>query len=662
MGKSALAQYIAATKQAHLWDLSRLVLGTNTFQGTLASSFQLEALPGLIEDLRKGQVLFVLDAFDEAEIVSGWPRVEEFLREVFGFVKNASGPCIVLLARGETAFYMDMHLDTLAAENNLPRRHTTLSIEYFEEYQAKDFIAKQLEKLGKSAPKQHTDVLRRAVEKVFSLFIEAVRADEPDEPGRHWAQQKVRSFLGYAPVLQAIATYFSEVGNLVEVENLLNRDRTSASAYGAKLICFLMNNLLEREHNKVVKQLQQAGIPEAQGWNGWDKVFTPSEQLQRLFLYVQPEMRQKAFAVDTGAEEIPNWLARHYIDLLNRFLVQHPFIFDDVFTGPAFEDYTFARLLVEVRLYEQVKAAWDKRTSGQKTYVSSPLFSHLYWKLSSGVVSGDLAGYVYESAISRRSFKSEPRLVIVPLGEGDNSVHRFRVFDEDSRDDQEPGRGFKLIVDEDHPLVFKRQLARAYIEVQGRVILGIPGGNFELSNTELVCTTLEIQAATVVVRNYQEEERVSLEADHFAHDVARSVVVDCNESSRLSISWPDGKTHPWAEYYRQPVTYTSVDTREAVLAIRRVLTFFRRDRNAEFARYKLLIDNVVVGANPMRQAMRDFMVAHGIITHKEPLYYLDLSSLEVAGINWTSLRQGKVEPRLESFVEKFFAWSRGRAN
>lgn len=88
VGKSALAQYIAEQKLCPLWDLSKLTLGTNTFQGTLARSYDLRQLPQVVDDLASGKILFVLDAFDEVEIISGWQRVEEFLNEI---VTNGAG-------------------------------------------------------------------------------------------------------------------------------------------------------------------------------------------------------------------------------------------------------------------------------------------------------------------------------------------------------------------------------------------------------------------------------------------------------------------------------------------------------------------------------------------------------------------------------------------
>ncbi len=246
MGKSALARYIAYEKGAHVWDVSRLTLGTNTFRGTLAESFSINALPALFDDLRNGRILFVLDALDEAEIASGWQRVEIFLSEIYGFVKDAAQTCIVLIARNDTAQYIKWYLDDLTQGS--PSCYIGYRIDYFVENQAEDFIKHFISASGREA----LPSLKQATQTIFEKFYRTLSEERHDERdfGKYWQDHRVRSFLGYAPVLQAIANFLSEYRNYMEVIAHFS------ARNGAQLVCEIIESLLEREQGKLVERLR----------------------------------------------------------------------------------------------------------------------------------------------------------------------------------------------------------------------------------------------------------------------------------------------------------------------------------------------------------------------------------------------------------------------
>jgi hypothetical protein len=658
VGKSSLARFIASERNCHLWDLSKLRLGTNTFKGTLANAFDAEDYSQLVKDLRNGRLLFVLDAFDEAEIVSGWARVEEFLTELFSLVKNAPGHTLILLARSTTAQLMDIYLSDLAESNDLDSRHLAYSIDYFVESQAIEFIRLHLKKQGKVTQKTHNTAFREAVDKIFSLFYTVVKMNDTEKP---WLSHEVKSFLGYAPVLQAIARYIAQFDNFALVQNtFINSDSLSD---GTSLVSGLMNDLLLREQRKLVQQLKQTDIPEAAGWDSWESIYTPIEQLRRLFLHLQPnqEQRQRAFFVDE--KDVPGWLVAEYSKALQNFIEQHPFVLNGTFTGPAFQDYTFARLLAEKCLYSEVKDAWHNVIVDDKAYIASPLFALLYLEINSGEASGDIAGYLYESAISRQGFQSQPRLIIIPREETESDlVHWFQIITEDEIINgdgmihkQEVDMRFKLELDGDIPVTFTRRLSRSYIEVKGAVVLGRPDVVFELKDSEIICHTLYIHSNTIIVRNYSQREQVSIEATNY-EQASHILNIDQNNPQTIAISWPNGQKHPWSNYYYEPIKYESHDFEEAVLALRRILSFFRKDRRDDFARYKQLVDHVVVGKRPIRQDLRNYLIEKQILTPRAHMYFLDMKPFESHGINFESMRQANIGDELQNFIREFLSW------
>jgi hypothetical protein len=145
VGKSALARHIGAIHGHFVWDLAKLKLGDNSFVGTIAQCFGPSKLPEVLQALVSGKECFVLDAFDEAEILSGWERVETFIEEIWSFVRQSPCLTIVLLARSETASTIALALEILADEK---RPYLLLEIDYFDEANASQFVGKQVERLA----------------------------------------------------------------------------------------------------------------------------------------------------------------------------------------------------------------------------------------------------------------------------------------------------------------------------------------------------------------------------------------------------------------------------------------------------------------------------------------------------------------------------------
>jgi len=105
-GKSALAKYLASTKGGVYWDLSKIRLGENSFYGTLGNAIGFENIKNFFEDLNNGTALLVIDAFDEADIISGRTAIEFLLGDLNNITKESHYPTVVLLSRTETAAFI----------------------------------------------------------------------------------------------------------------------------------------------------------------------------------------------------------------------------------------------------------------------------------------------------------------------------------------------------------------------------------------------------------------------------------------------------------------------------------------------------------------------------------------------------------------------------
>ena len=103
-GKSAFGKYLAFKRNALYWNLADdLIIGDGTFHGTLYKALGPSKISEYALKLQQSKATLVIDAFDEAEIISGRRNVETFVHEANDFLENAEASSIILLSRTETA-------------------------------------------------------------------------------------------------------------------------------------------------------------------------------------------------------------------------------------------------------------------------------------------------------------------------------------------------------------------------------------------------------------------------------------------------------------------------------------------------------------------------------------------------------------------------------
>ena len=133
-GKSALAKYLAYMYNSIYWNLADITLGDNSFIGTLVRSVGTANYSSFTEDLLSGKTKLVIDAFDEAEMISGARAVQSFLTEIAINTAEAQSPCIFLLSRAETA----QNICAFFESNDTAFNHYEIS--FFEEATSIEFI------------------------------------------------------------------------------------------------------------------------------------------------------------------------------------------------------------------------------------------------------------------------------------------------------------------------------------------------------------------------------------------------------------------------------------------------------------------------------------------------------------------------------------------
>lgn len=243
-GKSSLAKYIAHRFNALYWNLAKVKVGTNSFAGSILNAVGAPKYSEFIADMNTGDVLLVIDAFDEAEIISGRKMLSSFITDISESLSNHTMPTVFLLARTETAQY----IASFCAENKISVAH--YEIGFFDEPAAKSFIVRSV--AGKNTPTK-PDIA--CAEKYYDVVNTNITPEER------------ASFLGYAPVLEAISAHIKESPNRQKLISELANQKDCVA-----IIMKIMDDLLSREQvEKVIPAFKERCAATHPEFSEWEK-------------------------------------------------------------------------------------------------------------------------------------------------------------------------------------------------------------------------------------------------------------------------------------------------------------------------------------------------------------------------------------------------------
>lgn len=240
VGKSAFGHHLKKAKNAMLWNLAKLRLGSNTFIGSVLQAVGSAQLPAFLESIAAGETTLVFDALDEAEMHSGWAGVQDFLKEVIQYTPNARPASIIFLARRDTAEMLDLALAELVPAG---QKYATAAIGFFSKDRAIEFVLSYIERAkGSAFVTQKKNVLREKASEAVSL---SAGQGCSTLRGNGWDSVEQERFFGYAPVLQTIGKLLSESTN----PYTLSFDG-SGKGYAA-IVSEILERILDREKEKL---------------------------------------------------------------------------------------------------------------------------------------------------------------------------------------------------------------------------------------------------------------------------------------------------------------------------------------------------------------------------------------------------------------------------
>jgi len=655
VGKTTVARELSCHFGAPLWDLSKAgPVGKDSLVGKLHQVFGPKGLSDLSLSLDAGRQLIVADALDEARMKVTEEGFGSFVTDVGEMAKRSKGCSFILLGRSVVAETTWFHLMEAGA------RAAIFVIEPFSDAQSEEYLYKKILSLrgpGSEAIVRFPGPYTKARDLLLSNLRLGIKncLDAPSEA-------EIRSFIGYAPVLDAVATLFSQRGNFVELERELTAMVGGSQQGHTQLLMDVVESIAKRERSeKLEKNLAMT----------FDKAKADPKMADHVGdLYAAPEQCARVLAHITKVPlslPIPMEpkLREEYETRVGEFVKDHPFVGERGFANKVFEAYVYCRALLQnVGGFAPVV---EERLSKQD-YMPSRLLGDFYLmlrdRLSAGEVPAKHVGFIYDSMISadtadvyvRASFDGDEALDVSDsaiASEIDCELQFVRLDGAPLGEMQ-----FSAKASPKDEIAFRSSIRCADVTVPCGVCFGLGLPEFEIGpGVRLSCRRLRFSCEHVTVggktQRLLEDPRVILEAQEFMQgQTDRPRVLG---DTTLSVSWPGSESYPWNEYHtKHTAPDEGPELHEAYRRFRRIMCVFASRGYGELAKTERAVETERIlrgklGAMMLKQLMDD-----QVISLRSGMYFLQPKRAdELLGVTWLQLRKGESSAKLSIYLSDF---------
>lgn len=631
-GKSALAKFIAHRFGALYWDLSKIKLGENSLHGTLFRAMGTSGFAEFLSAFKQGEILLVIDAFDEADMISGRESIEHLLNDLNELAKDSQACSIVLLARTETAKFIKQYLQA----NEVKLSHYEIS--FFDESPRRDFVKEKLKISGQEI----TPAIEICIDHIFGRIKEKLDRDI------------VKSFLGYAPVLEAIAKTIEKEKNLSKLISKIEQTNIT-HVTSTEIINTILSDLMIREQEKVKNGFMERCASRFPDFKYWDEIYNEKEQLVRISSYI---LFGESSYNDYPIEKLPDTMKDDYEKVVNRFIRDHPFLLSQAdndhtkitFAGPAFRDYALAHALRYSEYEFLVDGYFNVNKAFSSSHFPSQLFFDFYTIFSESNLQSHHFPYLYDSFKSKETSRDKAYITI--SSDGITGLAEFSLCTNKKQIYSIP---FNIHFTNNELHI--AQLSNATISIAQNILIGNPGEMTRISDSSIEASRITWDTTNVRIEAYTPNNCL-ISAQHTPESKGHTLPTFeiCTDiTSNIKINFPDfARYHKLRQFAYEVDQALDIDISRFSHSLRGILIHFRQDRKDAPARHKDLIDNVILGHNKTKKIVFEFLESRGILftdSKESKLYKLDKEEQSKIGINWTALTQGDTSALLPAYAE-----------
>jgi hypothetical protein len=635
--------------------------GQGTIGGALVSAFGFGAMGQVQGQLAGGHLAFVVDALDEARVKVNEPAFEAFVRDIAQNAQTSPAASFVLFGRNQIAETTWLILSDAGVDVGF------YVIEAFDRLQANEYVDRRVGRLSDAASQRmqtHPEPYHDARDLILDGLQHAIAGSQPNDA----TMAEARDFVGYAPVLDAVAVLLAGESNWGQLRARLQSEVGPASSdtnRPAELLRNVVRRILEREQEaKLVANIKPAlqVVAQQAGWSDWNSLYSAQEQCDRL-------VSRLLGTPYTPSSALPPIVGAQYEQQLAAWLPEHPFLRDG---NSVFTSYLFA---TAVRGTMQPKAV-EAHLAG-RTHKPSRLFADFYFLETHGTegplkLPPEHIGLLYDALLAGESDRFALRMTLDGEidDDGDPDAAKaevegeFELVDLTTIDDEEPriaSREFVTSVSAADVIRFRRYLRDATVAVPCAVELGSGAGEFEIGPAVSIrARALHLSASSIIAGGRTKTRKLGEEHDNSvvleADQVESSVMDRPVAHVALTVNWPGCEAFPWSAYASQSDPAIREDERlhRAYIRFRRILMTLRSHSKGSLARLRQKIEHARVLQGAMGEALLQRIINDGILNLRGKFYHLVPAQADArTGISWTELRRGRSSERLRQYLHDF---------
>jgi hypothetical protein len=639
-GKSALAHKLAADTNMPVLDLSaHPPVADNTLTGLLTTSFPIEQLSNILTNLKGGQYGVIIDGIDEGRSKVNESAFNAFLEDLIKLSAGSSRASFILLGRTQALIDCWVYLQEKGIGVGLA------SIDPFTQDQAVQYINTFAEPPVAGGQRALYDSTR---DSILSRLASALSGES----------RKYLNFIGYPPVLDAIATLLKEEKNYFKLSEELKAG--GANEVEANLLYKIASYIIERERTaKVIPNVLKALLAE----------FPPQEQIKiESLAYDREEQAARLISyilrIPYSKEVIPQPLLNvQYEERLALFLAEHPFL---VGGGREFRNAIFEAVCLAVL------AAGAKPNNA--TLVNSYLAgrrNNLYLiQMLNQVAPGcnvdmRIVHALIGAALEFRSIELQPEVTIEPREYLDRDAEGFDLghdldlelsIDVMSAQTHEVFKKFcfRSRIKGKNVLPLGPRLSACYIDVPCEVTLS---GSDELELTapvEIGARRISLLSPALVVKAQPKsvEKEVILEAGDIVSSLT-SLPVENGVEFKARVTLKVDYQYPLVKYVKQKEIIPNADgVRDKYLKLRKILTHFRSHSKGTMAKLRDKVEHERIAGNDVGRPVLQRLVNDGILVPEGIFYFLEPANVDrLLGVSWMRLREGETNQKLVAYLQ-----------
>lgn len=638
-GKTALAKELSAETGMPVLDLGiHPPVADNTLTGLLTTAFPLDQLSNILTSLKSGTFGVIIDGIDEGRSKVNEPAFNAFLEDLIKLSAGSSQTSFVLLGRTQALLDCWVYLQERGLSVGLA------SIDPFSHEQAVQYIDTFADPpvLGQRA---HYDATR---DSILSKLASAFSGEAP----------KYLSFIGYPPVLDAIATLLREEKNYFKLNENLKGE--GANEIEANLLFKIASYILDRERTeKVIPNVVEGLLtefPSSERQKIESVAYDHEEQIARLIAY--------SLKMPYKLEVIPQpGLNTQYEEKLVSFVSEHPFLVGGgrEFRNAIFEAVSLATLIASGT--QDHAALVNSYSSGRRGNLY--VIQMLNQVAPGGSVDSSLVHVLIGAALEYRSVESKAEITIepgVPMDQEADEVELNGDVDLDilmevissESDEADKKFNFKFRVKGTDNIMLGSRLSACFVEMPCEVMLS---GSDEIELTapvEVSARKISLASAGLVVRAQpkSKEKQVILEAREVVSSLT-SLPVESGVEFSVRVTQNVGLHYPLVKYVsKKELLPTANGVRAKHLKLRKILTHFRSHSRGSMAKLRAKVENERVAGNDVGRLVLDRLVRDGILVPDGNFYFLEPAKVDqFLGVSWTRLREGEVNQKLVEYLQ-----------